>query len=45
MEQMIMDKAKTGRRILAIGQRLETIVKEKEKKPSVLKKLDEYKQM
>lgn len=45
MEQMIFDKEAAVRRFQAIAKRMETMVKEQVKKPSVLKKLDEYKQV
>ena len=45
MEQMIFDKEAAARRFLAVSRKVETMVKEQVKKPSVLKKLGEYKQM
>ena len=44
MEQMIFDKEAAVRRFLAINKRIEAINKDKIKKPSVLKKLSEYKE-
>lgn len=45
MEQMIFDKEAATRRFQAFSKKMDTMVKEQVKKPSVLKKLDEYKQM
>lgn len=44
MEQITFDKEAATRRFKAIGKKMETMVKEQVKKPSVLKKLDSYKQ-
>ena len=43
MEQMVFDKEAAVRRFQAVATRMETMVKEHVKKPSVLKKLDDYK--
>ena len=45
MEQMIFDKEAATRRYIATSQKMEHAVKEKVRKPSVLKKLNAYKQM
>lgn len=44
MEQMIFDKEAATRRFMTIGKKMGNMVKEQVKKPSVLKKLDSYKQ-
>ena len=44
MEQMIFDKEAATRRFQAIGKKMGTMVKEQVKKPSVLKKLNAYKE-
>lgn len=44
MEQMTFDKEAATRRFMTIGKKMGTMVKEQVKKPSVLKKLDSYKQ-
>ena len=44
MEQLNFDKADATRRYLATCQKMQSMVKEKTKKQSVLKKLDSYKQ-
>ena len=44
MEYMTFDKEAATRRFKAIGKKMETMLKEQVKKPSVLKKLDAYKE-
>ncbi len=44
MDQMTFDKEAATRRFQAIGKKMGTMVKEQVKKPSVLKKLDAYKE-
>lgn len=45
MEQMIFDKEAATRRYIAASQKMESAIKEKVRKPSVIKKLNAYKQM
>ena len=44
MEQMTFDKEAATRRLKTIGKKMGNMVKEQVKKPSVLKKLDAYKE-